>query len=369
MRLTVARGALLESLNVTTKAVSARTTLPILSGVLLTAAKDGVVLQATDLEVSVRNTVPAEVETEGSAVLPGRLFADLVRRLPDVALSLDSSGPDKITLSCNSEKAGEISFELRTLSPEDFPRFPEVTPESSVTIPTAQLSSMVRQVTKAVSRDEARPILTGILLVIEGEEIRMVATDSYRLAVRTATMEEPVAARVEVIVPGKALDEVSKIAAGADAVTLGVSENQVVFNVGTTVYVTRRIEGSFPNYRQLIPTEGETSMDIDREELLEAIGRVSLLAQHNAPLRLRVADSTLTLTAATQEVGEASESLMAETEGQPLEIGFNHAFLLDGVSAADEERISFMASGPLKPGVFRSGAGGEYTYLVMPVRP
>ena len=369
MRLTVARGALLDSLGVTTKAVSARTTLPILSGVLLTASPDGVVLQATDLEVSVRSTVPAEVEAEGSAVLPGRLFADLVRRLPDVAVRLDSSGPDKITVSCRSEKAGEISFELRTLSPDDFPRFPEVTPDSTATIPTGLLSTMVRQVGKAVSRDEARPILTGILLVMEGEEIRMVATDSYRLAVKTASTQETVPTRIEVIVPGKALDEVSKIAAGTETVTLGVSENQVIFTVGTTVYVTRRIEGSFPNYRQLIPTDGETSMVVAREELLEAIGRVSLLAQHNAPVRLKVGDSTLTLTAATQDVGEASESLMAETEGQPLEIGFNHSFLLDGVSAADEERISFVASGPLKPGVFRSGEAGEFTYLVMPVRP
>jgi DNA polymerase III subunit beta len=370
MKLSIERGALLDSLSVVTKALSARTTLPILSGILLSVSKtDGVTLQATDLEISIRDIVAADVEGEGSVVVPGRLLTDVVRKMPDAAIHLETSSADRITVSCRSEKAGVISFDLRTLPADDFPRFPEVEAKQSVDIPTALMSSIVRQVSKAVSRDEARPILTGVLLVMDDSEIRMVATDSYRLAIRSAALEAPVEQRIEVVVPGKALEEISKIAGGAGMVSMGVSDNQIVFTVGETTYVTRRIEGTFPNYRQLVPPDGETRMTVDRMELLEAVQRVSLLAQHNAPLRLKINDSTLTLSATTQDVGEATEDLMATTEGAPLEIAFNHVFLLDGVTSSDDEKLSFIATSPLKPGVFKGGKNDEFTYLIMPVRP
>jgi DNA polymerase-3 subunit beta len=368
MKLSIARGALLDSLGVVTKALSSRTTLPILSGVLMSAADGVVVLQATDLEISIRDSAQADIEEPGAAVVPGRLLADVVRKMPDVAIRIETAAFDRIKVSCRSEKAGEISFELRTLGADDFPRFPEVDPELTVDMPAVLVGGMVRQVSKAVSRDEARPILTGVLLIIDGDEIRMVATDSYRLAVRTSHLETPAKERIEVVVPGKALEEVPKIAGSSSVITMGVSSNQVVFTMGETTYVSRRIEGTFPNYRQLIPSDGETTMAVDRTELLEAVQRVSLLAQHNAPVRMKIADNTLTLSAVTQDVGEASEDLMVESSGQPLEIAFNHAFLLDGVTSSDDEQLTFIASSPLKPGVF-SAADGQYTYLIMPVRP
>lgn len=369
MKLSIARSALLDSLSVVTKALSARTTLPILSGILLTATKDGVTLHSTDLEISIKDSVAADVEVEGSVVVPGRLLTDVVRKMPESAIKIETGSADRIDVSCRSEKAGAISFTLRTLPSDDFPRFPEVTAGTSVTIPTPLMSSMVRQVSKAVSRDEARPILTGVLLVMDGTEIKMVATDSYRLAIRTSNTETPVPERVEVVVPGKALEDVTKIAAGAGSVTMGVAENQIVFKFGETTYVTRRIEGSFPNYNQLVPSEGATNAVVDREELSEAAQRVSLLAQHNAPLRMKFADSTLTLSAVTQDVGEASEDLQVEITGEPLEIAFNHAFLLDGIGVTEGDKVSFMASSPLKPGVFRSLGENEFVYLIMPVRP
>lgn len=369
MKLSIARGALLDSLGVVTKALSARTTLPILSGILLTASRDGVTLQSTDLEISIRDSVAADVESDGAVVVPGRLLTEVVRKMPDAAIKIETTSADRIEVSCRSEKAGAISFTLRTLQADDFPRFPEVSADMTVTIPTPLMASMVRQVSKAVSRDEARPILTGVLLIMDGTEIRMVATDSYRLAIRTSHTETPVAERVEVVVPGKALEDVPKIASSSDTVTMGVAENQIVFSFGETTYVTRRIEGAFPNYRQLVPEEGDTTVTIDRAEFAEAAQRVSLLAQHNAPLRMKMADSTLTLSATTQDVGEASEDLQVQMEGAPLEIAFNHAFLLDGVAASDDESISFIATSPLKPGVFRASGEDEYIYLIMPVRP
>lgn len=369
MKLSIARGALLDSLSVVAKALSSRTTLPILSGILLTAEADSIVLRATDLEISIRDQAPADVEESGSVVVPGRLLADVVRKMPDVAIHIETTSFDKVSVSCRSEKAGIISFELRTLGADDFPRFPDINPDLTRDIPTALLGGMIRQVSKVVSRDEARPILTGVLFVIDGDEVRMVATDSYRLAIRIAHLETPATERIEVVIPGKALEEVPKIAGSSETVTMGVSSNQIVFTAGQTTYVTRRIEGTFPDYRKLVPSEGETHMVVDRLEILEASQRVSLLAQHNAPLRLKIADSTLTLSAVTQDVGEASEDLMVESTGQPLEIAFNHAFLIDGLTGSDDEKLQFLASSPLKPGVFSSVGAEEYVYLIMPVRP
>ncbi|MDO8915043.1 MAG: DNA polymerase III subunit beta [Coriobacteriia bacterium] len=364
MRLSIARGELLDSLNVVTKALSSRTTLPILSGILISAVGDSVILQSTDLEISIKHTIGAGVEESGSVVMPGRLLAEVVRSLPEAAVHLETSSFDQVKVTC-----GTSSFVLRSLSPDDFPKFPEVSPGRKMVIPTATLTSLVRRVSRAVSRDEARPILTGILMVIEGTVLRVVATDSYRLAIAEAELPEPVEERIEVVVPGKALEEIPKLAGGAETVSMGIADNQIIFEFGSSVYVTRRIEGAFPNYRQLVPQDGETKVTVSRADLEGAAKRVSLLAQHNAPLRVKVSDSTLTLSAQTQDVGEASEDLMVATEGEPIEIAFNHAFLVDGLASSDEENLAFVASSPLKPGVFRSTTGEGFTYLIMPVRP
>jgi DNA polymerase-3 subunit beta len=295
MKLSIARGELLDSLAVVTKALSSRTTLPILSGILLTASSDTVIMQSTDLEISIKVTVGANVEDAGSVVLPGRLLADVIRSLPEAAVKIETASFDQVKVTCETS-----SFTLRSLSPEDFPKFPEVSPEKKVAVPTPLLQALVRKVGKAVSRDEARPILTGVLVIMDGSTIRMVATDSYRLAVAEADLPEAVDERVEVVIPGKALEEIPKLAGDTESVMVGIAENQIVFEFGHSVYVTRRIEGSFPNYRQLIPQGGETKVTVTRSELEEAAKRVSILAQHNAPVRLRITESTLTLSAQTR---------------------------------------------------------------------
>src|SRR5450759_77425 len=362
MKISIARSELLDALTVVTKGLSSRTTLPILSGILMTASGDEIVLQSTDLEISIKATAKANVSSEGAAVIPGRLISDIVRSLPEAAVTLDTGERDTMKVTC-----GQSSFDMKTLSPDDFPKFPEVKASESVTIPTETLVALVRQVSKAVSRDETRPVLTGVLLVVDAGLIRMVATDSYRLAIKEMPLENAPADRIEVVVPGRAIEEIPKMAGSLESVTMGVAENQVIFEFGTTVYVSRRIEGTYPNYRQLIPKEAETTVSANREDLLEAVKRVSLMAQHNAPVRLAITESTLTLSARTQDVGEAKEDLMVKTEGTDVEIAFNHAFLLDGVAASGDEELRFEATSPLKPGVFRS-LDGSYTYLVMPVR-
>ena len=363
MKAILARSELLAALNVVSKGTSSRTTLPILSGILLSASGEELVMQATDLEISVRASVQAAVEKSGETVVGGRLFADIVRSMPEAAITIESAGPDSLTVS-----GAQSSFKVKTLAPDDFPKFPEIVEGQRISVPSKDLASVVKQVSKAVSRDETRPVLTGMLVAIEGTKLKMVATDSYRLAVKEAALPAPVSEEVQVIVPGKALEEVARLASDVEQVTFGVSDNQVVFEFGTTVYISRRIEGTYPNYTQLLPGGYESRIVVDRAELAESVKRVSLLAQHNAPLRFSMTDSTLTLTAATPDVGEATESLMVQTDGPDIEIAFNPGFLADGIQSTDADTIAIEMTNPLKPAVITIPAEEGFLYLLMPVR-
>ena len=346
MKVSIARSELLDALSVVGKGMSARSTLPILSGVLFSASEGEIQLQSTDLEISIKNSVPALIEQDGQIVLPGKLLTDIVRNLPEAAVTIETEA-ETAHVRCQ-----QSSFTVRTLNPADFPKFPEVAVNKSIKLPTATLGSMVKQVSRAVSRDETRAILTGILLVIEGPGVRMVATDSYRLAVKEVVLEKIAGEDVEVVIPGKALEEVTRLAGDTEEVTLGVSENQIVFEFGSTVFITRRIEGSFPNYKQLIPKEAETTAVVSGEELTAAVKRVSLMALHNTPLKISIntADQTLSLSATTQDVGDASEDIMVKAEGNDVEIAFNHGFLMDGLTSAASRECQARGPEPAEAG-------------------
>lgn len=364
MRISIARGELLDALSIVSKGLSSRTTLPILSGIHVSAQGETVVFQATDLEVSIRTSCKGKVEQPGQTVLPGRLLTDVVRSLPEAAVTIDASTPGTAAVTC-----GQSSFSMKTLSPEDYPKFPELSAEHTISLPADSFSKVVQQVSRSVSRDETRPILTGILVVVDSGILRMVATDSYRLCVREMPIEG-VTSDIELVVPGKSMEDVAKLLGSSEQVSLGVAENQVIFTFGDTTFISRRIEGSFPNYRQLLPKEHTTRAIIDRADLLEAVKRVSLMAQHNTPIRIgiTVADHTLTLSAGTQDVGDASEDLQVTPEGEDVEIAFNHTYLLDGVSGADGDTVALEVTSPLKPGVLKPAEGNGFTYLLMPVR-
>jgi len=364
MKFSIARSELLEALSTVSKGMSARSTLPILSGVLINADEGEIQLQATDLEISIRHKAPALIDQPGQIVIPGKLLTDIVRSLPEAAITIETEG-ETAHIRCQHS-----SFTVKTLKPSDFPKFPEVQVDKSITLASSTLVSMVRQVSKAVSRDETRAILTGILLIIEGPSIKMVATDSYRLAVREIVLEKTAGEDVEVVIPGKALEEVTRLGSDAEEVVLGIAENQIVFEFGNTVFVTRRIEGTFPNYKQLIPKESETKAVISGEELTAAVKRVSLMALHNTPLKISVniEDQTLSLSAATQDVGDASEDLMVKAEGSDVEIAFNHAFLMDGLNSVGTDSVRLEVMSALKPGLLKSVEQEGFLYLLMPVR-
>jgi DNA polymerase-3 subunit beta len=364
MKFSVARSELLDALSVVGKGMSARSTLPILSGILITCADGEVDMQTTDLEVSVRRKSPALVESEGQVVVPGRLITDIVRSMPEAAVSLEQDG-EIVHVRCQ-----QASFTVKTLNVADFPRFPEVEVGESVTLPSSVVSSVVKRVSKSVSRDETRATLTGVLVVVEGPSLRMVATDSYRLAINEVILEGEIGCSLDVVIPGRALDEVTRLASDDEEMTIGVTENQVVFEFGQTTFVTRRIEGSFPNYKQIVPKDSATIVEVAADELIAAVKRVSLMALHNSPIRLQVSveDQTLSLSATTQDVGEASEDLMVKVEGEDVGIAFNHSFLMDGLSSAGVETINLGIKNQEKPGLISSADEDGFKYVLMPVR-
>ena len=224
----------------------------------------------------------------------------------------------------------------------------------------------VARVSRSASRDESRPVLTGVLVQFEPGRLVMAATDSYRLSMKETALEGSIP-ELEAIVPARALGELARIAPEGEKLSLGVHENQVVFGTADAWLTTRRIDGQFPNVKQLVPDEFEHEVALGREELLDVVRRVAVMAQRNSPLRLRFADGELTVSAQTQDVGEARESLPAAFTGDPLEIGFNAEFLRDGVESIVGDQVRLKLISPLRPAVLE-GESDDFLYLIMPIR-
>jgi DNA polymerase III subunit beta len=362
LRITVAKDELASKLTTVARGVSTRTAVLVLGGIQLRAEAGRLHLAATDMEVSLRGSVEAQVAGEGTVVVPGRLLLDIARSLPDSDVSIEHR-PEEAVVVVTS---GTATYRLHTYSAEDFPRLPDVETLPLHAIDRDALVETISRVGRSASRDESRPVLTGILVRFEPGKVVMAATDSYRLAVKETPVDGTLP-DLEAIIPARALQELARIAGGSDEVQLGLLENHVVFGADGTWLTTRRIDGQFPNYRQLLPEQFEHELMLPREELLEVVRRVSLMAQRNSPLRLRFAEGELTVSAVTQDVGEARESLPAPFAADPLEIGFNAEFLRDGLDSVDADTIKFKLISPLRPAVLE-GDTPDYVYLIMPIR-
>jgi DNA polymerase-3 subunit beta len=358
---------LLAQLQTASRVASTRSAVQALSGVMISADDGGPPeLRATDMEVALRVPLDAEVAHPGAAVLPARLLLDVVRSLssPQLTMELRTAEQD-VELIC-----GPATFHLRTLRSEDFPPLPSPATEGRVVLPAEAFVQTVTRVARSASRDETRPVLTGILMSAAGAELRMVATDSYRLSVKQTAIEPPLQGELEVNVPARALQELARIVQHAPSETIAVSmaQNQVVFELGDAVLSSRLIEGQFPNYRQLLPETVEHELRLASAELADVVRRISLMAQKNAPLRLSFAEGTLTVSAQTPDVGEASEAIPVPFHGEPFEIGFNPEFLRDGLESVDSDELVLKLISPLRPGLIESPDTGDFVYLIMPIR-
>jgi DNA polymerase-3 subunit beta len=333
----------------------------VLSGLRLELVGDRLSITGTDLDLTIQLTLAVGGDGDGGVVLPARLAADIVRSMGAGKVEVEVDG-DEVNIS-----GGRSQFSVRPLSFDDYPKLATPT-TSSVTLPAAAVGEALRQVVRAASTDEARPILTGVLLTAENGGLRMVATDSYRLAVRDLADHQVLGADQKVLVPGRALNELQRLVGGGEELTMRLGDRDATFEVGETRLSTRLIEGEFPNYRQLIPASHPNTLTVEREPLLEAIRRVKILAKDATPVRLQMGGDTLRLTAITQDVGNASEELDATYEGTELTVAFNPEYFASGVEACSSDSITLSTLDSLKPAVVRGVGNDDYLYLLMPVR-
>jgi DNA polymerase III subunit beta len=368
VKLSTSTSELLSQLQTVSRVASTRSAVQALSGVQIAAGGDGngsVELRATDMEVGLRVPLSAQVERTGTVVLPARLLLDVVRTLRsgDVSLELRPTEQDVEIVG------GTARFHIRTLRTEDFPPLPEPGGDQVVAMPAPAFVDTIARVSRSASRDETRPILTGILVSASADELRMVATDSYRLSVKETRLEAPLEGGFEANVPARALEELGRLVRDdVEEIRIGVRANQVVFEVGGVALSSRLIDGQFPNYRQLLPEAYEHELTVSREELLEVVRRISLMAQKNAPLRLSFSEGEVKVSAQTPDVGEASEPLPIPFAGEPFEIGFNPDFLTVGLESAGADEVVLKLISPLRPGLVESADASGFLYLIMPIR-
>jgi DNA polymerase-3 subunit beta len=354
------RDVLSEALQTVQRAVSSRPGIPALTGVFLNASGTELVLATTDLEVSARLRLDVQVQEEGVALVPARLLADMVKSFDQAPVTLEADGGQARIVCSNYEGT------VRCLPAEDFPALQDPS-GTRVTVDATGFADGVAQVSRAASRDEARPILTGVLLEISREGVTMAATDSYRLAVRelSATAE----GEAKALVPERALSEAGRAAAGEEKgqIELFVEHSQVAFRIGALTLTSRLIEGEFPNYRQLLPERYENRLTASRQQLLDAVRRVGLLARESSPVKLEFNALGVRLSSSSPDLGGAVEVVEAKFEGEDLTAAFNPNYLVDGLTGVTGDRVEVEVRDGLKPAVVK-GEGESFVYLAMPVR-
>lgn len=371
LRAVCSRKDLFEGVQTVGHAVSGRSSLPILSHLLLQAEADTMRLSATDLELSISLTIPAYIEEPGGLTAPARILTELLGTLPegDVMISGDSS--HAMHLRC-----GRSNYKLLGLPAEEYPRLPEVKEENQFRVAQSLLREMIRQTLFAVSTDEARAILTGILMVFEGESLQLVSTDTHRLALRSTRVRDGLGTR-QAIVPKRAMNELLRVLTDAEGdVEVRLSENQVLFKTPTGItLVSRLIEGQFPNYQRVIPTSYQRRLTIEVKPFLDAVRRASIVGRNNANrVTLNTEGDKLMITAESGTEGNAYEELEVAREGEDIRIAFNAKYLMDVLDAIDSEGVYLELTEPLKPSVIRpvppseEPDGNEYLCVLMPMQ-
>ena len=369
MKLSVMQENLARGLQVVSRAVSARSTLPVLNNVLLRTEDGGLKLTATNLEIGMTYWVPGKIDTDGAMTVPARLLADIVAGLPaNERVDLELQAKETLHI-----KAGRFETHIKGIDAEEFPAIPTGGERPTTRIPQNVLREALGDVTFAAASDEARPILTGVLAKFEGDKLTLAAADNYRIAVKTLTMLDPVE-ETSVVVPARSLQELSRILSDTSDpvdIVLSHSRNQILFHIEGIDLISRLIDGQFPNYQQVLPKGFTTKAIVDREQLLKAVHLASLIVFSSANIvKLQVgkeAEMGLQVSAAA-DIGDNKSEVEATVEGDGTTIAFNARYLIDVLTNVDADQFSIELNGPLSPGVFRPVGDGQYVHVVMPVK-
>ena len=366
MRFTVSQSALSDAIAVVMKGIASASTLPILSGVLVRATDGTLEFQTSNYTISIRHRIAARVDEEGQMVIPCKMLSNICKTLPDAPVSFELA-ERQVNITC--EKS---SFRLNTLDAGDFPEFPTFALERSVELPANVLTEMVNRVWRVTSTDKNRPVLNGVYMTVENNTIRLVATDSYRLAVCDTQVEtSSLEGSFELNVPADAFNDALSITGGQGTIMVGSTDTQVVFVAGNTTYVSRRIEGTYPNYKALLPQTCATTVKIDVEALSAALKRVAVVAQANSAVKFEISaeTGTLSLSAISNDQDIANETVDVAVEGASGVIAFNYHYIFGCLNVLGREKeITLELQSYQQAGVFKSYDKINYLYLVMPVR-
>jgi DNA polymerase-3 subunit beta len=362
MKFSVSKDKLLEGLSIVQNVVSTRTTLPILSNVLLQASEGEIRLTTTDLDVGVRGSVEAQVERSGATTLPARRLFSIVRELPAAEIYVDVDSKNLASI-----RSGPSYFKILGLPEEEFPPLPRFDDAKLFTIAQKDLKDGLKKTSYAISTDETRYVLNGTLFSFKDNKLTLVATDGRRLALVDLELEFPRSQEIDVIVPTKAVTELQRLVKDEGDVKVSIGENQIAFEINQTLLVSKLIEGNYPNYRQVIPSEAKERVTLERETLLNAVRRVALLASEKSnSVKLSFSKGNIDIVATTPEVGEARESLVAMYKGREFSIAFNPEFLMAPLRNLSTDEVYLDLIDEMSPGVIK--IAGPFLYVLMPMR-
>ena len=368
MKIVCYKENILKAINSVVKGVASKTTMPILEGILIQTNDKEIKLTTYDLEIGIEYVMECEVEEQGSTVVNAIMFSEIIRKLPDTEIHITLNDKNLLEIECE----GSL-YKLATMNPEEFPELPKIEVENSIEIDQTLLKNMIRKTIFAVSNEESRPIFTGCLFEIENNKLTVVAVDGFRLALRSIFLNKQ-SNNFKAVIPGKTLNEVNKILLDSfEPVKIGVSKNQALFEMDNCKIVTRILDGEFLNYKNVIPSNWETRIKVNKNNIQNSFERISLISSSTVekekkyPVKVQVDIGKITISC-TNQTGDAKEELYVSTEGKNLEAGFNPKYFLDSLKAIDDEEVYIEFGSSISPCLIKSTENNDYTYMILPIR-
>lgn len=352
-----------EGISITSKAITGKTTMPILEGIYIDAKKEGLTLIGSDMDVSIETKVEADILEEGKIVIDAKIFGEIIRKLPNSDIKIETLENDILQITCEKSV-----FNLVYMNAEDYPAIPNINENLSAEVPQNILKNMIKGTSFAIAQDETRPILQGILFEVNNKNLNLVALDGYRLAIRNEFLDND--NNLEVVIPGKTLNEVSKILEDiSDIVKITFTNNHILFNLNNTKIISRLLEGKFVNYSSLLPQEHKILVDVNKQQLQNCIERASLMAKDSNSnlIKLDVQEDTMIITSNSQ-LGKVREELNINLQGESIQIAFNSRYLLDVLKNMDDDEVKLEMTSSVSPCVIKGKNIDNSKYLVLPVR-
>ncbi len=368
MKIICYKDKIIKAINSVVKGVASKTTMPILEGILIQTNDNEIKLTTYDLELGIEYIMECEVKEQGSTVVNAIMFSEIIRKLPDTEIYITLNSQNLLEIECE----GSL-YKLATMNPEEFPELPKIEVENSIEIDQNVLKNMIRKTIFAVSSEESRPIFTGSLFEVENNKLNVVAVDGFRLALRTIYLNKQ-SNNFNAVIPGKTLNEVNKIISDSfESIKIGIAKNQALFEMDNCKVVTRILDGEFLNYKNVIPSNWETKIKVNKNILQDCFERISLISSSSVekekkyPVKVQV-DIGKVVISCTNQTGDAKEELFVSTEGKNLEAGFNPKYFLDSLKAIDDEEVFVEFGTNISPCLIKSVENNDYTYMILPIR-